>query len=366
MDDMIITDARVRRLRLPWPEAPLARPGGPTYFREVLLLEIETKGGLIGLGYLHVMTQTVLTTAMCLKETIIPRLIGKDATAIEAIWHELWTSTYGAGRMGIVVMAISAADIALWDLVGKRAGLPLHRLWGHRRSEIPIYGSGCFRGLGPDGMIEKAQRYVADGFTAIKMQAGHVFDRHQDVDNVRRMREALGPKIEIMVDVNRGWTADTAIQIGRRMGEYDVYWIEEPVAAEDYAGYMRVAEALDTRIVGGESNFMRFDMRPFFENPRIPILQPDPMRGGFSEIRKIATIADTWGMQLAPHLFPEIMVHVMASIPNGLWLEHMGWLDDLWIDMSPIVAGKVTAPELPGHGLAVKPDILSEFSLPLA
>jgi L-alanine-DL-glutamate epimerase-like enolase superfamily enzyme len=290
----------------------------------------------------------------------VPALIGRDATAIEAIWRDLWRITYTAGRMGIAVMAISAVDIALWDAVGKQANMPLHRLWGHFRSQIPAYGSGCWRGLGGDGMIEKARRYVAEGYTAIKMQVAHVHDRHTDLANVRRMREALGPEIEIMIDVNMGWSADMAIQMGRKFQDYDIYWLEEPVPAEDFAGYLRIAEALDLRIVGGETHFTRYDLRPFLENPKLPILQPDVMRGGLTELRKIAALADTWGMSLAPHLFPELMVQVMAAIPNGIWLEQMGWLDDLWVEAVPVVRGMVTAPERPGHGLAFRPEVLRD------
>ena len=110
------------------------------------------------------------------------------------------------------------------------------------------------------------------------------------------MREALGPDIDIMIDINQGWTADVAINQGRKIVDYDIYWLEEPVPADDFKGYMRVAEALPIRIVGGETHFTRFDLRPFFENPRIPILQPDPMRGGFTDLRKIAVLADTWGL----------------------------------------------------------------------
>ena len=127
-----------------------------------------------------------------------------------------------------------------------------------------------------------------------------------------------------MIDVNMGWTADVAIQMGRKFQDYDVYWLEEPVVPDDFAGYSRIAEALDLRIVGGETHFTRFDLKPFFENPRLPILQPDPMRGGLTELRKIATLADTWGMTIAPHLFPELNVQLLASIPNGLWIEDMG------------------------------------------
>ncbi len=361
MTDMTIRDVRVTLARVPWPDDPMlaARQFSPA--RDLLVVEVETAGGIVGMGYLHLLSSPVLRTiAACLDEAVIPRVKGRDATAVEAIWRELWRATYTAGRGGIAMMAISAIDIALWDAVGKRAGLPLHRLWGHYRSEIPAYGSGCWRVLGGDGMIEKAQRFVAQGFKAIKMQVAHIHDRRTDLANVLRMREALGPDVEIMIDVNMGWDADTAIQMGRKFEEYDVYWLEEPVIADDFAGYARIADALDLRIVGGETHFTRFDLRPFLENPKLGILQPDPMRGGLTELRKIATLADTWGMTLAPHLFPELNVQVMASIPNGSWIEHMGLLDDLFVEMPRMTNGVITAPERPGHGLAFKDAMLRD------
>ena len=146
------------------------------------------------------------------------------------------------------------------------------------------------------------------------------------------MREALGPDIDIMIDINQGWTADVAINQGRKIVDYDIYWLEEPVPADDFKGYMRVADALPIRIVGGETHFTRFDLRPFFENPKIPILQPDPMRGGYTDLRKISVLADTWGLQMAPHLFPELNVQLLASIPNGAWIEDMGLSEDLWVE----------------------------------
>jgi L-alanine-DL-glutamate epimerase-like enolase superfamily enzyme len=360
MTDMTIKAVRTTMLRVPWPDTPWLKGHAFGDARNLLVLDVETKGGIVGLGYLFSFRPGLRTIAMCLEETILPRVIGKDATAVEAIWADLWRATMSYGRGGIATMAMSALDIALWDAIGKRANLPLHRLWGHFRSQIPVYGSGCFRGSGGDGMIEKAKHYVAQGFKAIKMQVAHTGNPRADVDNVRRMREALGPDIDIMIDVNMGWTADVAIQIGRKFEEYDIYWLEEPVVADDFKGYMRVAEALDLRVVGGETHFTRFDLRPFFENPRIPILQPDPMRGGFTDLRKTASLADTWGMTIAPHLFPELNVQLLASIPNGLWIEDMGLSNDLFVDPVPIVNGTITAPERPGHGLAFKPEILKD------
>ncbi len=361
MTDMTIATVRATLLRVPWPQTPWLKGHAFGEARSLLVVEVETKGGIVGMGYLFSFRPGLRTVATAIEETIAPRVVGKDATAVEGIWHDLWRATATYNRGGIVTMAMSALDVALWDALGKRAGLPLHRLWGHVRAQMPAYGSGCFRGSGGDGMIEKALHYKSLGYKAIKMQVAHTNDLRRDVENVRRMRAALGPEIEIMIDVNQGWTADLAIEMGRRFAPYDIYWLEEPVPADDFAGYRRVAEALPMRVVGGETHFTRFDLRPFFDMaPRVPILQPDPMRGGFTDLRKTAVLAEARGMTIAPHLFPELNVQLLASITNGLWIEEMGLSNDLFVDPVPVVDGMISAPERPGHGLAFKPEILRD------
>ena len=354
-----ITDVRCTLLRLPFVE----QPGFVADYdrdREILAVHIETQNGLIGLGYQLYLGAGFHTTKACLEEIMIPRLLGRDATEIEAIWRELWRATIADGRGGAQLLALSAIDVALWDIVGQHAQMPLHRLWGHYRSEVPAYGSGCYRGSGGDGMVAKAKRFVDAGYKAVKMQVGHTWTDAQDIANVRRVRDAVGPDIDIMVDVNMAWTADKAILMGRKLEEFDIYWLEEPVLPDDFHGYLRIAEKLDLRVVGGESHFTRYDLRPFFENPQLPILQPDVIRGGLTELRKIAAIADTWGMTIAPHLYPELMIQLLASIPNGLVIEDMGLLDDIWVRHPQVVDGVMQAPEWPGHGLQIKPEILRD------
>ncbi|HRD75269.1 MAG TPA: mandelate racemase/muconate lactonizing enzyme family protein [Hyphomicrobiaceae bacterium] len=358
MTSTIITGLSTTLFRVPWSGEPPANGIMPPAARELLALEVRTKGGLTGLGYLQPLSGGIETLDQCLAEMIAPKIIGRDATEVEGIWQALWKSTYWLGRGGIATFAQSAVDIALWDIVGKKAGLPLHRLWGSMRTEVPAYGSGCWRGLGRDGMIARARHFTSKGFKAIKMQAAHIRPWREDVRNVHAMRDALGPDVEIMIDVNMGWDAATAIQAGRHFDEADIYWLEEPVVCEDFDGYQRVAAALKTRVVGGESHFTRSDLRPFFRTPTLPILQPDPMRGGLTELRKIAAVADTWGLQIAPHLFHELTVHVLASIPNANYLEYMDWNDDLWVTPAIPKDGMLRAPEAPGHGLAFKPEIL--------
>jgi L-alanine-DL-glutamate epimerase-like enolase superfamily enzyme len=294
-----IVELRSTLLQVPWRGKPPAAGILSAPFRDIYVLEIETQGGLLGMSYLMPLRGGLHTLDACMKELIAPHVIGRDATEIEAIWQTLYKSNFWLGRMGVTVFAQSAVDMALW---------------------------------------------------------------REDVQNVKAMREAMGGGIEIMIDVNMGWDADTAIQAGHRIDEFDPYWLEEPVVAEDFAGYRRIAAALKTRIVGGESHFTRNDLRPFFETPCVPILQPDPMRGGYSELRKIAAAAEPWGIRLAPHLFHETMVHVLAAIPNASYLEYMDWNDDLWIEpVLPSKDGTMSPPERPGHGLAFRPEILKDF-----
>ncbi len=353
-----ITALKTTLIRVPWAGPPPLNGIMPPAARELLVLEISTRGGLTGMGYLQPLAGGLETLDLCLKEMVAPKILGRDATEIEGIWQTLWKSNYWMGRMGIAVFAQSAVDIALWDIVGKKAGLPLYRLWGKCRDEVEAYGSGCWRGLGRDGMIERAKHFTGMGMRAIKMQCAYIRPWREDVKNVAAMREAMGDGVEIMIDVNMGWTADVAIQAGRYFDDYDLYWLEEPVVCEDFEGYKRVAQQLKTRVVGGETHFTRYDMRPFFTEPTTPILQPDMMRGGLTELRKIAATAETWGITIAPHLFHELMVHLLCSIPNASYAEYMDWNDDLWVTPSVPVKGMLRPPETPGHGLAFKPEVL--------
>ena len=357
---MIIHDIRTHLLSVPFTDPP--KTGFLTLGDiDLLVVEVETKSGVVGTGHLHPLAGGMRTLDMCIHEMLKPLLIGHDAREVEALWQKMWQATFIQGRMGITVMAMSALDIALWDAVGRAEGKPLWQLWGGENRDMPVYGSGCYRGLGHNGMIEKAQRFVAAGFDAIKMQVAHLFTHDQDVVNVRDMRAALGDGIQIMVDVNQGWTADEAIEVGRRLDDFGIAWLEEPVMADDFDGYHRIADAIRTPVVGGENHFTHHDLKPFFASRKVPILQPDLMRGGYTELRVIAEKAHDAGLVIAPHMFPELSTHLVASIPNPSWLEYMGWYDHLWVE--PVVPkdGTMRAPDRPGHGMDFKPELFTEF-----
>lgn len=357
---MIISDIRTHLVSAPFTDPPKT---GFLRFEaiDLLIVEIETASGVVGTGHLHPLAGGLRTLQCCIEEMLKPLLIGEDARNVEELWRKMWRATFIQGRMGITVMAMSALDIALWDAIGRQAGEPLWRLWGGKPDPLPIYGSGCYRGLGHDGMIEKAERYVAWGFSAIKMQVAHIHTHDEDVANVRDMRAALGDDIEIMIDVNQGWTADEAISVGRRIDDYAISWLEEPVIADDFDGYHRIADAIRTPLAGGENHFTHHDFKPFFQSGKVPILQPDIMRGGYTELRNIADKANAVGLKFAPHLFPELSVHLNASVPNAHWLEYMGWYDHLWVEPLTPAGGTVTPPGRPGHGMDFKPELLTDF-----
>ena len=356
---MIISDIRTHLLSVPFVDPP--KTGFLALERmDLLVVEVESAAGVVGTGHLHPLAGGMRTLEMCIHEMLKPLLIGQDASDVEALWQKMWQATFIQGRMGITVMAMSALDIALWDLVGRAKGKPLWQLWGGRSEPLPVYGSGCFRGLGHDGMIEKAERFVAQGFTAIKMQVAHLFTHQEDVANVRDMRAALKDEIEIMVDVNQGWSAEEAIIVGRQLDDYAIAWLEEPVIADDFEGYHKIADAIRTPVVGGENHFTHHDLMPFFLSAKIPILQPDIMRGGYTELRVIADHANRAGLKIAPHLFPELCTHLNASIPNPSWLEYMGWYDHLWVEPVLPENGMMVPPSRPGHGMDFKPELFRD------
>ncbi|MEM7211186.1 MAG: mandelate racemase/muconate lactonizing enzyme family protein [Pseudomonadota bacterium] len=356
-----VADIRTHLLAVPFADPP--KTGFLTLeLIDLLVVEVELSDGTIGTGHLHPLAPGIRTMEMCVHEVMKPVLMGQPCEP-EALWDRMWQVSFIQGRMGITVMAASALDVALWDAVGRQAGKPLWQVWGGNADPQPAYGSGCYRGLGHDGMIEKAERFVSKGFTAIKMQVAHLFSLDEDAANVRDMRAALGDGIGIMVDVNQGWDAETAIQGGRRLDPYDLTWLEEPVIADDIDGYLKVADAIETPVVGGENHWLTYDTIGLMRSGKVPILQPDIMRGGYTGLKRQAADAARYGVAIAPHMFPELSSHLTASIPNASWLEAMGWHDHLWVQPVPVVDGRMAPPGRPGHGMDFKPELFRDHRM---
>ena len=353
---MIISSIKTKLTSVPFEDPP--KTGFLTLEKiDLLIVQIETKDGVIGTGHLHPLAGGLKTLEMCINEMLKPLLIGETIENISSLWEKMWKATFIQGRMGITVMAMSAIDIALWDCYGRTKEMPLWQIWKGNDNPLPVYGSGCYRGLGHDGMIEKAQKYVSKGFSSIKMQVAHCFTNNEDIENVKEMRNTLGNDIGIMIDVNQGWSVEETISVCKKIEDYSPEWLEEPVMADDFEGYNKICKLTNIPIVTGENNFTHHDLIPLMKSENIPILQPDIMRGGYTNLLHTCNLANQFGIKIAPHMFPELSIHIVASIENPSWLEYMGWYDHLWKEPLLPENGTLKPTNRSGHVMDFKSEI---------
>ena len=343
---MKITD--LRTIPLAFRSAnPVMSAGGVNAVRNVLLVEIETDTGLIGLGEAGAAGGPLISTETVIQQELRPMLLGEDAGMIEALWQKMFARTRQHGRRGIVMHAISGIDMALWDLAGKHLQQPLYRLLGGCTDRVEVYASGGFYQRDKDTatLADEAARYVAQGFKAMKMKVGRTppigsklrslsadpnlcqVTVAEDLARVAAVRKALGPEPRLMVDANCAWSPSVAIAMGKAFEPYDIFWVEEPVATDDIDGSAEVARALPTAIAGYETENGLYGYRELITRRAIDIAQPDlAWSGGFSECRRIAALAHAHNMMVAPHSFSSAVLlaaslHFTASIPNGLMVE---------------------------------------------
>src|SRR5579862_4851717 len=310
-----------------------------------------------------------------------PLLVGADALATEAIWQSLYNRLRDHGQKGVAIEALSAVDIALWDLKGRHLGLPVHRLMGGPlRSRVEAYATGFYRKRGGDPLaylVEEAHQRVAEGISAIKLKLGFGLDA--DIRLCETVRRAIGEDVGIMVDANHAYDATAAIRLGRAIEPYDIAWFEEPVPPEDHAGYREVKAALNIPIAGGEAEFTRWGLRPLITERLVDILQPDiAAAGGFSETKKIADMASAFGVRVNPHVWGTgvalaASLQLIACLPHnppGLFpIEPLLEFDQsehpirMAVLAQPIVQrdGWVQVPEGPGLGVEIDRAGLQRF-----
>jgi L-alanine-DL-glutamate epimerase-like enolase superfamily enzyme len=360
-------------------DPPYASAAGVQGRRGALLVEVETDGGIIGIGEAG---PGGGATAAVIDKVLAPLLVGADPLLIEGLWQKMFARTRQFGRRGLVMQAMSGIDIALWDIAGKIAKLPVYRLLGASRDRVEAYASGGFyqAGKSADDLAGEAEGYRARGFRGMKMKVGrnpstqtHLrellgqrefceVDPDEDVARVAAVRRALGPKAKLMVDANCAWSPAVAIRTGRAMEPYDIYWLEEPVATDDIEGSAEVARALATPIAGYETELGLYGFRELIDRRAVDIVQFDlAWSGGFSEGRRIAAYADAHHKMVAPHAFAGAVLlvaslHFAAAMPNSLALE---WDQNPNAVREELLAeplrlepdGTVKLPERPGLGI---------------
>ncbi|HEX6362173.1 MAG TPA: mandelate racemase/muconate lactonizing enzyme family protein [Albitalea sp.] len=319
--------SKIRKLTCHVVAAPVERPftssrGWLYKTRGSCIVEIETDDGIVGWGECYgpsAVAKAYIDTQFA------PRVVGRDPFDVEVIWEDLYNRLKDYGGRGMVTSAMSGIDIALWDIVGKTCGKPIHKLiGGAHRTELTAYATGLYF-IDMDRLVEEAveeaRGYVEEGFVAVKMKIG-LGDPKLDIRRVAAVREAIGPDVCLMVDANHCFTVPQAIRLGRELEKLDVDWFEEPISPEDIDGYVEVSRALDMAVAGGENEFTRWGFRDLVVRKAMDIVQPDVCAaGGISECRKIAALAAAHGVECVPHAWGSAIgvaatLHFLAALPD--------------------------------------------------
>jgi L-rhamnonate dehydratase len=311
--------------------------GGSVY---AVLARITTDDGLEGVGSAGVGSGAA---AYVIEHHLKPILLGENPFDVELLWEKMFRSTLNYGRKGLVIEAISATDIALWDILGKATGQPVYNLLGGKtRERIPVYASRLYAHKDLGWLASQAESFRKQGFHAMKQRFGYgprdgLTGMRQNLELVRTVRDAVGPDIEVMADAYMGWDVTYAIRMIRMLEDagMNLKWIEEPVIPDDIDGYARIRREVSTPISGGEHEFTRYGYRELIRREAVDILQPDVNRiGGITEARKIWAMAAAYDIPVIPHAGQLHNYHLVMAHLNSPMAEYFpspaegGALDD--------------------------------------
>jgi len=344
-----------------------------------LVVEIRTDDGIVGWGDCY---GPAAVNRSIVESLLRPSLIGRDPFDVEVLWEELYNKVKDYGLSGMTVSSISGVDIALWDIIGKATGKPIHKLIGGAfRTTLQAYATGLyFRDMNRlnEQAVEEALRYRSQGFKAIKMKIG-LGSISKDIERVAAVRDAIGPDVALMVDANHCFNVPQAINIGRELEKLDVHWFEEPISPEDLDGYVEVSRRLDMAVAGGENEFTKFGFRRIIEKRAMDVVQPDVCAaGGITECKKIATLAQASSIQCVPHAWGTAIglaatMQFLASlpftppclVPTPPMLEYEQTFNPFRDDLSSgdfsHREGLVKVPDGPGLGIEIDRAVLERY-----
>ncbi len=345
-------------------EVPLVVPlsdstHGEIPFFELVTVRVRDDQGLEGVGYTYTVGAGGLAIQVLIDRYLKSHLIGRDPGRIEEVWQRMWWLLHYSGRGGAASFAISAVDIALWDLAGKRQGTPLWRLLGGHNPRVKVYGGGVDLHFTLDALKAQAQKFLARAYGAIKMKVGRPL-MSEDIARVRAIRELIGPDIPLMVDANMGWNVEQAVRASRALAEFGVYWLEEPTIPDDLAGHVRIAREGSLPIATGENFHTLYEFQNFITAGAVSFPEPDVSNcGGISVWMKVARMAEAHNLPVTSHGVHDLHVHTLAAVPNASYLEAHGFgLEAYLVHPLKIEHGEAIAPDRPGHGVELDWDKL--------
>ncbi|MCS3492965.1 MULTISPECIES: mandelate racemase/muconate lactonizing enzyme family protein [Actinomycetes] len=360
---MTYTPDAIRHVKLSTARLPLATPisdakvftGRQKPMTEVVFLfaEITTEQGHEGFGFSYSKRAGGPAQYAHAKE-VAQAMIGEDPSDIAKLYTKLLWAGASVGRSGVATQALAALDIALYDMKAKRAGLPLAKFLGSHRDSVRTYNtSGGFLNASIEEVKDRATQSIEEGIGGIKIKVG-LPDSAEDLRRVAAVREHIGPDFPLMVDANQQWDRATALRMGRRLEEFNLVWIEEPLDAYDAEGHAALTAALDTPIATGEMLASVSEHERLIAARACDIIQPDaPRVGGITQFQRLATFADQAGLDLAPHFAMEIHLHLAAAYPREPWVEHFDWLDPLFNEHLETKDGRMIVPNRPGLGFTL-------------
>ncbi len=290
------------------------------------LVEIETDEGITGWGECFGPGNIALANKYIVEKVIQPLIIGEDPINKEYIWHKVYNLLRDSGQKGMPIQAISGIDIALWDILAKKAKLPLYQLLGGKTNKkIPVYGYGMMLQRKPVEELcelfkKEANQIKEKNFNAMKMKVG--LGPKEDLKLVSAVREAIGNNFKLMVDANHAYNRNDALYVGKGLDEMEIYWFEEPVAPEDYDGYKELKEKLKTNIAGGEAEFTKYGWNQLIKYNCIDIAQPEVCGlGGITEYLKVSALAQSNFIPIVNHVWGSVLsvavnLHLLTSLPD--------------------------------------------------
>jgi L-alanine-DL-glutamate epimerase-like enolase superfamily enzyme len=333
---------------------------------------IRTGDGLRGYGYAgthaHLATDRLITS--CISDAYAPLLIGKDALQVRSLWDQLahHPAIQWVGRCGITHLALAAIDIALWDIKAKQAGVPLWKLLGGSGSKrVEAYNTdGGWLNWPLETLIGDCKRLVeSEGYRGVKIKIGSS-EPGRDLERIEAVRKAIGPRIKLMVDANGRLDLPAAVQIGRRLRDFDVGWFEEPIWYDDVAGHAQLARSIDTPIALGEQLYRLDDFRNFIAAGAVHFVQPDVTRlAGITEWWQVADLALAARLPVAAHVGDMAQIHLHTSIAHSACtlLEFIPWIRECFTDPATVHEGAFVTPQQPGAGTTLRPDAIERFGV---
>ena len=352
--ELTIRGLEVRAVDVPM-RRPLKTSGGEVGTAALVLIDLLTEEGVTGSSYLFCPTSLVLEPVAKLLSNLAP-LIEGDPLAPVVIERKLQKTFRLLGPQGLAGMAMAGIDMAAWDALAKSCEMPLVRLLGGEPRKIPAYNS-CERAA------EEARELVAPGFSAAKVRLGYP-ELEEDVDVVRAIRRSVGEDVVLMSDYNQSLSVAEARRRAAALDSEGLYWIEEPIRADDYSGHAQVRREARTPIQTGENWWGPHDMAKSIEAGASDYAMADAMKiGGVTGWLEAAALAESAGLPLSSHLFPEISAHLLATAPTSHWLEYVDWANPILEEPLRLEDGHASVPDAPGVGIDWDEEAVRRYSV---